>query len=83
MVLLTISKVVKLATKVDLLGIREVTKFTQEATCLAALDQHTQAAVLDIKVPMHPLVKVMAILAATTAVHQVAIISSKAKDEAT
>ncbi|VAI74445.1 unnamed protein product [Triticum turgidum subsp. durum] len=30
-----------------------------------------------------PLVKVMAILAATTAVHQVAIISSKAKDEAT
>lgn len=53
-VLLTISKVVKLATKVDLLGIREVTKFTQEATCLAALDQHTQAAVLDIKVPMHP-----------------------------
>jgi len=65
--------------KVDLLGIREVTKFTQEATWLAALDQHTQAAVLDIKVPTHPLMKVMAILAATTAVHQVAIINNKAK----
>lgn len=82
-VLLTISKVVKLATKADLLGIREVTKFTQEATCLAALDQHTQAAVLDIKVATHHLVKVMAIPAATTALHQVAIINSKTKDEAT
>jgi hypothetical protein len=82
-VLLTISKVVKLATKVDLLGIREVTRFTKEATCRAALDQHTQAAIPDTKVAMHLSVKVMAILVVTMAVHQVAIINSKVKDKAT
>ena len=82
MVLLTINKVVQLATKVNLLGIREVTKFTQEATCLAALDQHTQAAILDTKVATNLNVKVMAIQVATMAVHQAAIIDSKVKDEA-
>jgi len=76
-VLLTISKVVQLTTKVDLLGIREVTKFTREPTCLAALDQHTLAAILDTKVATNHLVMVMAILAATTTVHKVAIIDSK------
>lgn len=79
-VLLTISKVVQLATKVDLLVIRVVTKVTKEATCLAALDQHIQAAILDTN--LNPLAKFTAILAATMAMHQVAIISSKVKEEA-
>lgn len=78
-VLLTISKVVQLVTKVDL---REVTNLTKEATCLAALDQHTQAAILDTKVETRPSAMVMAILAGTMAVHQVAIINNKVKDEA-
>jgi uncharacterized paraquat-inducible protein A len=78
-VLLTISKVVQLATKVDLLGIKVATKVTKEATCLAALDQHTQATILVTKVATRPLVKVMAILAATMAVHQEAIINSNVK----